>query len=596
MADTEPTKTSEPSRPEQQEPEPVSKEAGRDFNYTDAEPTTDAADKPQPESTDNAEEEKKPAETSADAEADASADKADGGEGGEAAGTTDQAAAETATNGASSAPKKAANGKRKSTAGPGQKKLGKKKSMNRIYHLDVQPGEVYLARMKSHPPWPSIVCDEEMLPPSLLSTRPVTTKRADGTYAEAYSDGGKKVNERTFPVMFMATNEFAWIHNADLTPLTPEECKDVSEKGKSKNLIAAYQVAAEGHDLDYFKEMLNDFELAVQQAQAEQEAKAAAKAAKEEKKKKRKSMEVVEGAEDEEMEDAGEKKKSTKKRKKDLESEGEQEKPMKTPKSATKLKLTTPKAPATGEKATKKAATTTGKSSKGKSKKKAEASDEEVETPKEVEKPVDPQEAKAKREKEILYLRYKLQKGFLTRDQAPEESEMELMSTYINKLEAYTDLEVSIIRSTKINKVLKAIIKLPTIPKEEEYNFRGRSVQILSKWKQLLESDIPSAGEGSTPADKPTSNGVHKKGRGGKKAEVKKEEEKKTEEADEDTAEPSKDGDISMADADDEKPEAEKEEKEAKEEEKADENEKEEKEKEQEEAGTPVQDADAMET
>ncbi|KDB23418.1 hypothetical protein H109_04703 [Trichophyton interdigitale MR816] len=468
--------------------------------------------------------------------------------------------------------------------------------MNRIYHLDVQPGEVYLARMKSHPPWPSIVCDEEMLPPSLLSTRPVTTKRADGTYAEAYSDGGKKVNERTFPVMFMATNEFAWIHNADLTPLTPEECKDVSEKGKSKNLIAAYQVAAEGHDLDYFKEMLNDFELAVQQAQAEQEAKAAAKAAKEEKKKKRKSMEVVEGAEDEEMEDAGEKKKSAKKRKKDLESEGEQEKPMKTPKSATKLKLTTPKAPATGEKATKKAATTTGKSSKGKSKKKAEASDEEVETPKEVEKPVDPQEAKAKREKEILYLRYKLQKGFLTRDQAPEESEMELMSTYINKLEAYTDLEVSIIRSTKINKVLKAIIKLPTIPKEEEYNFRGRSVQILSKWKQLLESDIPSAGEGSTPADKPTSNGVHKKGRGGKKAEVKKEEEKKTEEADEDTAEPSKDGDISMADADDEKPEAEKEEKEAKEEEKADENEKEEKEKEQEEAGTPVQDADAMET
>lgn len=194
----------------------------------------------------------------------------------------------------------------------------------------------------------------------------------------------------------------------------------------------------------------------------------------------------------------------------------------------------------------------------------------------------------------VLYLRYKLQKGFLTRDQAPEESEMELMSTYINKLEAYTDLEVSIIRSTKINKVLKAIIKLPTIPKEEEYNFRGRSVQILSKWKQLLESDIPSAGEGSTPADKPTSNGVHKKGRGGKKVEVKKEEEKKTEEADEDTAEPSKDGDISMADADDEKPEAEKEEKTAKEEEKEDENE-EEKEKE-EEAGTPVKDADAMET
>lgn len=178
----------------------------RDFNQTDAEPTVEAADKPQPESTDNAEEQK-PAESSAGAEVDASAEKADGGEGGEAAGTTNQAAAETATNGTPSASKKAVNGKRKSTSTPGQKKANKKKSMNRIYHLDVQPGETYLARMKSHAPWPAVVCDEEMLPPSLLSTRPVTTKRPDGTYTEAYSDGGKKVNDRTFPVMFMHTNE-----------------------------------------------------------------------------------------------------------------------------------------------------------------------------------------------------------------------------------------------------------------------------------------------------------------------------------------------------------------------------------------------------
>lgn len=76
--------------------------------------------------------------------------------------------------------------------------------------------------------------------------------------------------------------------------------------------------------------------------------------------------------------------------------------PAKTPKPATKLKLTTPKAPGTGEKGGKKAASS-AKTSKGKSKKKADASDEEVETPKEAEKPVDPQEAKAKREKESMY-------------------------------------------------------------------------------------------------------------------------------------------------------------------------------------------------
>lgn len=46
-----------------------------------------------------------------------------------------------------------------------------------------------------------------MLPLSLLNTRPVTTKQADGTYKEAYADGGRRVYDRTFPIMFLETNE-----------------------------------------------------------------------------------------------------------------------------------------------------------------------------------------------------------------------------------------------------------------------------------------------------------------------------------------------------------------------------------------------------
>lgn len=98
--------------------------------------------------------------------------------------------------------------KRKSTGGASSaKKLNKKKSQQRITHLDAQPGEYYLARLKSFPPWPSIICDEEMLPQSLLNTRPVTTKQADGTYKENYADGGKRAYDRTFPIMFLETNE-----------------------------------------------------------------------------------------------------------------------------------------------------------------------------------------------------------------------------------------------------------------------------------------------------------------------------------------------------------------------------------------------------
>ncbi|KAK2745072.1 hypothetical protein FQN55_006429 [Onygenales sp. PD_40] len=427
------------------------------------------------------------------------------------------AAADTTANGTNGTPASAAkksDTKRRASgvSKPKGKKLGKKKSMARITHLDAKPGEYYLARLKTHSPWPSIICDEEMLPESLLSTRPVTTKKKDGTYNEPYSDGGKRVQDRTFPIMFLQTNEFAWIPNTDLTPLDPESCKDVSEKGKSKSLVGAYQVAAEGHDLQYFKDMLRDHAQALLQDQQEREARAAEKAAKQEKKK-RKSMDV---ADEQEMAEAGaEKRKSAKKRKKDAGSDVESDKPAKTPKTATKLKLTTPKTPATGEtgkkaigsaKASKAKAASAKKDKKGKA-----ASDEDAtETPKQQAKPIDPQEAKLKKEKEVLYLRHKLQKGFLTRDQAPKEEEMGSMSNYIQKLESYSDLEVSIIRGTKINKVLKAIIKLNSIPKDEEYDFRGRAINILNKWKTLLDSDIPST-EKEQPEEKekekPKANG-----------------------------------------------------------------------------------------
>ena len=91
---------------------------------------------------------------------------------------------------------------------------------------------------------------------------------------------------------------------------------------------------------------------------------------------------------------------------------------------------------------------------------------------------------------------------------------MATMSSFIGKLENYGDLEVSIIRSTKINKVLKALIKLNTIPKDEEFNFKSRSVDLLGRWNKALGADS-TADEAAGPSgvgkeDQPTTNGVHK--------------------------------------------------------------------------------------
>ena len=177
--------------------------------------------------------------------------------------------------------------------------------------------------MKGHPPWPSVVCDEEMLPHSLLISRPVTAQQPDKTFRKPeYADGGKRAHERTFPIMFLHTNEFAWMPNTELTPLDPddESVKAPPEKGKSKMLLAAYTKAAEANDLQHFKTMLVEHQKALQQDIEDREALAAEKAAAKKSKKSRKSSDaVVEDADEMDVDDdeAAEKPKSKKRKKAD---------------------------------------------------------------------------------------------------------------------------------------------------------------------------------------------------------------------------------------------------------------------------------------
>ncbi|KAF2146806.1 uncharacterized protein K452DRAFT_294341 [Aplosporella prunicola CBS 121167] len=415
-------------------------------------------------------------------------------------------AASVDTNGTSATPK--SNGRRKSSGGVPEhkaKKLNKKKSVANL-NLEVKPGQYWMARMKGYAAWPVIVCDEPMLPETLLNKRPVSACRADGTYREDFADGGKNVRDRRYPVMFLGTNEFAWQVNTDLAPLDMEDVKRAvanDEQGKkSKALWDAWKVTAEGYTLEHFKEVLMEHEKALAkelESKAQKEAEKAEKAAEKEKaaktpKNKRKSKGGAAADEDVEMEDAGNEtdtKKSNKKRKKDTDSEAEGAKPVKTPK--TKLKVNGPKTPAADTPAKAKK-TPASKTKAGKIK-----SESEEATPKAESEPLTEAQKLEKRQKAsyddnpVLFLRHRLQKGFLTRDQPPKEEEMQQMSEHFSDLERRTDIEVSIIKETKINKVLKAIIKLDSIPKDEEYNFKKRSTELLTAWNKQIASETESA-------------------------------------------------------------------------------------------------------
>ncbi|KAH7326554.1 hypothetical protein B0I35DRAFT_405772 [Stachybotrys elegans] len=385
---------------------------------------------------------------------------------------------------ASETPASKSKARRKSAASePKAKTLNKKNSKARLTHTDAKPGDHFLVKLKGFPAWPAIICDESMLPLALLNTRPVTAAKPDGTYAEAYADGGKRVNDRTFPVMYLSTNEFGWVSNTVLSELTPEKAKDSITEKMRKDLRAAFDLAAEHHSLDHYKEILKQFQ---------EDLAAAAVTPKKSKKGKAKDDDG-----DVDMDEVPESSKSKSKKRKADEDAATPQRPDSVKKPKIKLNTSsTPKA-ANGSAASKPKDESAVKA-KSKAKKAKDTAEKKPEVVKEAK--MTPEERRARKER-----------GLLTRDQQPQESEMKQMSDFIGMLEGFADLEVSIIRATKINKVLKTILKLESIPREEEFNFKTRSQALLDKWNKLMAGDAASGSAAATNGVNGTAEGHSEK-------------------------------------------------------------------------------------
>lgn len=318
-------------------------------------------------------------------------------------------------------------------------------------------------------------------------------------------------------LLVQETNRFScWAVNTDLEDLDVTTVGTLKGSKMTKALQEAHALAAENHDLQYFKDLLDEHALAHQQEleelAAEEAAREAAEAARlvaaQTPKKAKKAKSDGGDDEDVEMGDADEeaKPKSSKKRKADADDTAVSDTSTivgailtmhQTPKGADsvkkpKLKLThTPKANG--------ADTPKAAKEKKASKPKKKANGAAVPEPEE-----DPEVRRQKKEKEILYFRHKLQKGLLAKDSGLKDEEIPAMAEYITKLEGYADLEVSIIKATKIHKVLKAILKLPSIPRDDEFKFKARSTELLGKWTKTMDSE--PAGNAGAQANG-TSNG-----------------------------------------------------------------------------------------
>jgi hypothetical protein len=112
----------------------------------------------------------------------------------------------------------------------------------------------------------------------------------------------------------------AWQVNTELQRLDMDEIKDIVDRGdqgkKAKALWGAYEIAAKNHDLQYFKDMLNEHDKVMQEEQALLMAKEEEKQAKKERKSKAKEVADKDGDVDMADSDAAPKKKASNKRKK----------------------------------------------------------------------------------------------------------------------------------------------------------------------------------------------------------------------------------------------------------------------------------------
>ena len=181
-------------------------------------------------------------------------------------------------------------------------------------------------------------------------------------------------------------------------------------------------------------------------------------------------------------------------------------------KSGSKKKSDSTATPASGKASKRKTGQAEEEDTPAQSKKSKKDKSESPSTDKPAPRPLSLAEEKERRSKEVLYCRHRLQKSLLTTNKTPVTEVSSLNSNkktnkltfkkdisqihkYFQTLENYPNLEVSIIQSTKVNKVLKAIIKLQSIPHDSEYNFKSRALKLLDVWNQILLKDPPEKAE-----------------------------------------------------------------------------------------------------
>ncbi|WWC72014.1 uncharacterized protein I206_105973 [Kwoniella pini CBS 10737] len=306
-------------------------------------------------------------------------------------------------------------------------------------------GEIVLARLRGYPPWPARIADPDTLPRNVLKQKP-----------------GK--NPLIFCCQFFPAGDFSWLQSKEIKPLSASEISSYLSEPHRKatgGLREAYQTAQDPTEWD--GQQAN-----IQQAKEEAENEA--------------DEDELEEEEDEEATTGGKRKRAAPEKKKA---------------TGKKAKTTKSKAEVEDEDAPK-------SKTKSKPAAKAKTSKAPVSKPENQEPADDDPLASNPECVKVKDWRHKLQRAFLSKS-LPSAEEMPSYDDLFKTIESYEAMTIDALQYSKIGKVMKKIMTLNEIPRNDDFKITDRASKLMHQWTDFIASS-----EGKPNGNAEAANGEKK--------------------------------------------------------------------------------------
>ncbi|WVR00271.1 hypothetical protein IAU59_007414 [Kwoniella sp. CBS 9459] len=310
-------------------------------------------------------------------------------------------------------------------------------------------GDIVLARLRGYPPWPARIADPENVPRDVLKQRP-----------------GK--NPSIYCCQFFPAGDYSWLQSKEIKPLSPSDISAwLSEPHRKSTggLRDAYQTAQDPTEWDEEQAEIH---------RANEEAENAVD-------------ELEEEDDEEEAASGGKRKRGAAEKKAD-----KKKKAKTAPKSKAEVDEVESEAEAPKSKAKSKPAAKP-KAEKAKPAKAAAAKPDTQEAVDEDPLASNPECVKVKD------WRHKLQRAFLSKS-LPTADEMPTYDELFKTIESYNAMTIDALQYSKIGKVMKKIVTLPDIPRNDEFKITDRASKLMHQWTDFIASS-ESKPNGGASAD-----------------------------------------------------------------------------------------------